>query len=114
MQPGDADAVAEFQMCNSWSKRNHSSRSFVSGDKRKRRFHRPVTVCGVQISVTNSTRRYFHERLSRSRSEYRNFPDNKWLTEFLDHCGLHSFWYGHDESPYRLRRTQVYETRKRS
>src|SRR6185503_888038 len=107
MQPGDANTVAQFQMCNTGPECNHDSRSFMSGRKRKRWFYWPVSIRRMQIGVTNSTRKYFHEHLSRPRAGYRNFSNNEGFTKFFNYRGLHRFWYGHDVAPYRMRLTQV-------
>src|SRR5258705_7261677 len=54
MQPGNADAVAFFEMLYPRAKRRNYAGALVTGNERRRWLNGPITVGGVQVRVANS------------------------------------------------------------
>jgi len=89
MQPGSAYRVSLFQTLDLGTARRNDSRSFVAGDKRKRRPARPVTVSGMDVGVTDAGRDDLNEHFARAGRGNWHFLDRQRLAECVHHPRFH-------------------------
>jgi hypothetical protein len=91
VEPRDTHPVAFFQLSNARPDSRDDASSFVPWDERHHRRNWPIAIHCVQIGVTYSGRKYFHEGLPRPRRWDRNFSYDQRRTKFFSHGCLHRF-----------------------
>jgi hypothetical protein len=89
VQPSNTNRVALLQPRHAGAQRTHDARALVSGNKGKRRFHRPVPVRGMQVSVTDAARHDLDQYLAGSRRRQWHVLNREWPTERTYHGRLH-------------------------
>ena len=56
MQPRDADSISFLQVSDTRAERHHNTSTFMSGDKWRSRFDRPIAIGRVQVGMTHAGR----------------------------------------------------------
>ena len=89
MQPGNTHRVALFQAVDPGTARRDDARSFMAGDKRKRRPARPITVSGIEICVTDAGRHDLDQDFAWARRGNWHFIDRQGLAEGVHYPSSH-------------------------
>jgi len=93
MQPGNADAVAFFEMLYPRAKRRNYAGALVTGNERRRWLNGPITVGGVQVRVANSACFDLDEGLTFLGFRDCQFIDDQRLPKLMNHRSFHLLWH---------------------
>src|SRR6516165_1380083 len=93
MQPGNTHRVALFQAVDPGTARRDDARSFMAGDKRKRRPARPITVSGMEICVTDAGRHDLDQDFAWARRRDWHLLNRQGLAEDVHHPRSHRPWH---------------------
>jgi len=88
-EPGAANQVAELEALDALAEGDDFTDALMSGDERRVRLDRPVSLDGVQVGVTDTAADELHEHLSVAGLGHGNFLDTQVLAELSDYCCLH-------------------------
>ena len=89
VEPGHADTVAFLDPRDAAADRRHVANALVAGNERQTRFHRPVTLGGVQVGVTDARGLDFHQNLPGAGQWGVHLLDTQRLPEGVDDGGFH-------------------------
>ena len=88
-EPRNRDAVAHGELGHAGADDLDDPDALVTGHERRRRLHRPVSVRGVDVGVTEPGGLDPDEDLSPTRDGRRDLLEPQWLRERMHHRGLH-------------------------
>jgi hypothetical protein len=89
MQPGDADRIPKPIIGDTRTQCGHHACGLVTGNEGRRRLHRPVAGCSVQIGVTNAASFDLGENFAGTRHGHRDVFDYQRLAQRPHHRRLH-------------------------
>jgi hypothetical protein len=91
VEPRNANAVAFFHMLDAATDCRNETDAFVTWDKWRIGFYRPVAFGGVEIGVTYARSLNCYLNLAIAGHWDRHFVDGQWFAEFANHGSLHCF-----------------------
>jgi hypothetical protein len=91
VQPGDVCVITFFEANYARAARRDDPRPFVPRDKRRRGFHWPIAIGGMEICMTDAARDDLNQNLARPGDWDGNFLNTQRLSEGVHHAGSHRF-----------------------